>query len=371
MKYCPTCQTEFDEEIIRFCTKDGTPLVEDTKPTFTENLPSESSNSVDDDDDAATIIRRKTPENTSATAKLSDETDIKMSEETAAESKRDESQRIVISTLGEREKAQKTYPQKVSASRIPPPPSEKSNTAMVVAMTMFGTVLLILGILGVWWFLNNQNGNDANNNLSVNENVNINADLNENSDDGFDLTDFNLNSNADNANINTNQNLNINISTPTPTATPTPTRTPTPTPEENTNTNPNSNVTTNANTATPTPTRTATPIPTATPVKTPTPISPPTNVNRPVNVGSLNGRAVILPTPAYPSEARQAKASGRVTVSVTVDENGAVTSAKAVSGHPLLQKSAETAALRSKFKPVSVNGSKTSAVGTVMYNFVN
>ncbi len=371
MKYCPTCQTEFDEEIIRFCTKDGTPLVEDAKPTFTENLPSESSNTLDDDDDAATIIRRKEPENTSPTARLSDETDMKLTEETAAEARPDNQPRIVISTLGEREKAQKIYPQKVSASNIPPPmPLKKSNTAMVVAMTMLGTVLLILGVYGVWLFLNNQNDNDANNNLSVNENVNINADLNENVEDNFNLSDFNLNSNVDNSNLDMNLNSDIDISTPTPTRTPTPT--PTPTPEETPNSN--TNVTTNnsVNTATPTPTRTATPTPTptATPVKTPPP-PPPSNVNRPVNVGSLNGRAVILPTPAYPGEARQAKASGRVTVSVTVDENGAVTSAKAVSGHLLLQKPAETAALRSKFKPVSVNGNKTSATGTVVYNFVN
>ena len=49
MRYCPTCQTEYDEDIIRFCTKDGTPLVDDKKPTFTENLPSETSQ--DDEDD--------------------------------------------------------------------------------------------------------------------------------------------------------------------------------------------------------------------------------------------------------------------------------------------------------------------------------
>ena len=27
MKYCPTCNTRYDEEILRFCMKDGTPLV--------------------------------------------------------------------------------------------------------------------------------------------------------------------------------------------------------------------------------------------------------------------------------------------------------------------------------------------------------
>jgi protein TonB len=58
-------------------------------------------------------------------------------------------------------------------------------------------------------------------------------------------------------------------------------------------------------------------------------------------------------------------------VSVTVDENGNVVSAKALSGHPLLLNSAETAAKRSKFRPVSINGNNTMAIGTVVYNFVN
>ncbi|MEJ7698207.1 MAG: hypothetical protein WKF71_00965 [Pyrinomonadaceae bacterium] len=56
MKFCPTCQTRFDEEILRFCTKDGTPLVEENQPNFTE-MPSESA--TEDDFGEETIIRRK------------------------------------------------------------------------------------------------------------------------------------------------------------------------------------------------------------------------------------------------------------------------------------------------------------------------
>src|SRR6266498_1535094 len=53
--------------------------------------------------------------------------------------------------------------------------------------------------------------------------------------------------------------------------------------------------------------------------------------------GVLNGRATSLPIPPYPPIARAAHASGSVTVEVTIDEEGNVVSARAVSGHPLLQ----------------------------------
>jgi len=61
MKYCPTCQTRYDEEIIRFCTKDGTPLVSEEEPNFIE-MPSESLSEpaaeiVEDDPSEVTIVR--------------------------------------------------------------------------------------------------------------------------------------------------------------------------------------------------------------------------------------------------------------------------------------------------------------------------
>ena len=46
MKYCPVCSERYDEDIIRFCTKDGTPLLDEAQPTFTA-IPSET---VEDDD---------------------------------------------------------------------------------------------------------------------------------------------------------------------------------------------------------------------------------------------------------------------------------------------------------------------------------
>ena len=57
MKYCPKCGERFDEEIIKFCTKDGTPLIEQDEPKFTE-MPSRSG---EDESDIGeeTVIRRK------------------------------------------------------------------------------------------------------------------------------------------------------------------------------------------------------------------------------------------------------------------------------------------------------------------------
>jgi hypothetical protein len=28
MKYCPICDERYDEDIIKFCTRDGTPLID-------------------------------------------------------------------------------------------------------------------------------------------------------------------------------------------------------------------------------------------------------------------------------------------------------------------------------------------------------
>src|SRR5678816_1571975 len=68
----------------------------------------------------------------------------------------------------------------------------------------------------------------------------------------------------------------------------------------------------------------------------------PTPPRAPISGGVLNGKAISLPKPAYPPIARAAHASGTVVVQVTIDENGNVISARAVSGHPLLHISEPT-----------------------------
>lgn len=86
--------------------------------------------------------------------------------------------------------------------------------------------------------------------------------------------------------------------------------------------------------------------------------------------GVLNGKAVSLPAPNYPAIARAAHAEGNVVVRVTIDEGGNIIEAKAVSGHPLLQAAAVTAAREAKFTPTRLEGKPVQVRGSLVYNFV-
>jgi protein TonB len=90
----------------------------------------------------------------------------------------------------------------------------------------------------------------------------------------------------------------------------------------------------------------------------------------PISGGVLNGKAVRLVQPQYPPIARSAHASGQVNVQITIDENGNVISAHAVSGHPLLQAAAVGAARASKFTPTKLSGQPVKVSGVIIYNFV-
>lgn len=79
---------------------------------------------------------------------------------------------------------------------------------------------------------------------------------------------------------------------------------------------------------------------------------------------TLNDKAVELPTPVYPPAAKAVKAAGTVVVEVAVNAKGEVTSANAVSGHPLLRASAVAAARKAKFK-----SGAAETKGVLTYNF--
>jgi TonB family protein len=89
----------------------------------------------------------------------------------------------------------------------------------------------------------------------------------------------------------------------------------------------------------------------------------------PISGGVLNGKAISLPVPEYPAIAAQAGATGTVVVQVTIDETGSVISARAVSGHPLLQSSAVAAAQQARFSPTSLMGEPVKVTGVITYNF--
>ncbi len=94
------------------------------------------------------------------------------------------------------------------------------------------------------------------------------------------------------------------------------------------------------------------------------------NPPKPISGGVLNGKAKTLAKPAYPAAARAVNAEGSVSVQVLIDEEGNVASAAAVSGHPLLRRAAEQAALESKFAPTMLSGQPVKVSGVIVYNFV-
>ena len=73
--------------------------------------------------------------------------------------------------------------------------------------------------------------------------------------------------------------------------------------------------------------------------------------------------------PAYPSDAEMARIQGKTVVRVTIDENGNVTEAKAISGHPLLVKAALTAAKQWKFQPFTQGVEAIPVSSTVQIDF--
>ena len=89
-----------------------------------------------------------------------------------------------------------------------------------------------------------------------------------------------------------------------------------------------------------------------------------------ISGGVLNGKALKLPRPEYPAAARAVKASGAVNVQVTIDEQGNIISASAVSGHPLLRQAAEQAARQAQFAPILLEGVPVKVTGVIVYNFV-
>jgi len=94
------------------------------------------------------------------------------------------------------------------------------------------------------------------------------------------------------------------------------------------------------------------------------------SADKAINGGVLNGSAKSLPQPEYPLIARQAGASGSVSVEILVDEGGNVVAAHSVSGHPLLQAAAVKAARQAAFSPTSLNGEPVMVRGILTYNFV-
>lgn len=84
----------------------------------------------------------------------------------------------------------------------------------------------------------------------------------------------------------------------------------------------------------------------------------------------ISSKVTAKPVPVYPAIAKAARIHGPVAVQILVDESGKVVSAKATSGHQLLQGEAVRAAYRARFTPTLLTGQPVKVTGVITYNFV-
>src|SRR5256712_8384701 len=89
----------------------------------------------------------------------------------------------------------------------------------------------------------------------------------------------------------------------------------------------------------------------------------------PVEGGILNSKAIELPAPVYPAEAKKLHASGQVQVKVLVDETGRVMNADAVFGPQSLWLAAINAARKARFAPMLIDGTAVKVSGILTYDF--
>ena len=88
-------------------------------------------------------------------------------------------------------------------------------------------------------------------------------------------------------------------------------------------------------------------------------------VTRQVN---LENQAIKKMAAAYPAEP-SLRVTSKVGVSVVVNKNGKVVSAKAICGHPLLMAASVKAARQWRFRPLKVNRKFTKRVGIIVFDF--
>jgi TonB family protein len=84
--------------------------------------------------------------------------------------------------------------------------------------------------------------------------------------------------------------------------------------------------------------------------------------------GVLNDLATSLPAPD-PAAAKEANASGKVTVEILVNEKGEVSASSVVSGPQPLWKAAGAAARQARFAPPLKDGKPVKVAGVLVYDF--
>ena len=328
MKFCPQCRAKFEDD-MNFCLQDGTPLIEEEQFTNPTESFSEKTLSLPTTPNLPPTIMPtagfSAPRNPPAATQSMQPT-VALSNQQTASAKMETSPVFASLTTD----------------------LENSRSRSNVMIASFAGILALLGtaIGSVWWFSDSKKNTDQS---VANTTVqNPSTAVNKNSDSGFsngsNSTTFG-NQSETNFKSETNGNPKLTTATPAETTKQTPTK--------ETEDKPTPKTAVSQETEPP-------------PDKDPMPKPVP----KTVSAGVVNSKATYLPKPEYPAAARAVRASGAVNVQVTIDENGNVISASAVSGHPLLRSSAVNAARSSKFSPTMLSGQKVKVTGVIVYNFV-
>lgn len=368
MKYCPKCKTQYDYE-MSFCLEDGTALViadaptEENIPATMAQIPSLQSAESENGDGEKTFVL---PADSLPQTVLQSQNPV--SRETVFSTQTPVSQPAIAPNTNPNNQAQtwsnqqkntaasadlsaRSFP--VSSAYDSEPP--KSKTGILITSLAAGLLLIGLGI-GSYLFFQNSQANDI---ASANRNLNRNSSAplqSNNNGQNFNAAGETNGVNASQIFPDNSSNIaNKSSLTNQPTTKSTPSPTPT------TKNTPDSKPSVEPENTPPTP---------KTPEPKPTP-APRPEAQKTISAGVLNGKATNLVRPPYPPAAKAVRASGTVNVQVTVDEDGNVISASAVSGHPLLRQSAESAARSSKFQPTTLSGQRVKVTGIIVYNFIN
>jgi TonB family protein len=92
------------------------------------------------------------------------------------------------------------------------------------------------------------------------------------------------------------------------------------------------------------------------------------NPSPPVDV--INGKALSLPKPPYPPEAKSVRATGVIVIQVTIDESGKVVHAEDVcGGNSALIRVATEAAYQARFSRTLLSGVPVKVTGVITYRF--
>ncbi len=78
---------------------------------------------------------------------------------------------------------------------------------------------------------------------------------------------------------------------------------------------------------------------------------------------------IFHPQPEYPPLAKMARIQGTVRLEAIISKDGTIQDLKAVTGHPLLVKSAMDAVARWRYQPTLLNGEPVEVVTEVDVNF--